>query len=134
MTDTRNWRLGTHYQIHGYAECEGSFDDEPIFTASNPTVAQQIIEDHRGVLSVRRDNLQLSKKVAELVMDNFELKQQLAEANRLINEGNRLVTALRGNALRTVGTARRAYNVLGELLNDRDMSTPDASNGEAACE
>lgn len=121
MIDTRRWRIGTHYGIHGYAENDGSGDSEPVFTAMSKRFANQIIADHNSLSTVRNE-------LVNLLEQNEHLTAQLREANKLIAK-------LRGNAFKTVGTARRAYNVLGELLNDREASTPDtATDGEAACE
>lgn len=120
MIDTRNWRIGTHYGIHGYAENGDSSDDEPIFTAMSKRFANQIIADHNSQKTFRTE-------IMRLLEENEYLTVQLSEANNLIAK-------LRGNALRTIGSARRAYSVLGEVLQERAMSTPDTTDAEAACE
>jgi regulator of replication initiation timing len=124
MNDTRNWRLGAHYKIHGYAETPGSFDDEPIFTALNSVIAQQIIDDHLGVLALRKKLDGLSRQNDALLKENTYLKARVIDAKEQ-------VAKLQGHAFKTVGTARRAYNVLGELLSERSDSPQDM---EAACE
>jgi hypothetical protein len=125
MTDTRNWRLGTHYRIHGYAETPGSFDDEPIFTAMNSVIAEQIIKDHQGSLADRLEVQVLVKQLKQADAEILYLSQRLQETNQR-------VATLTGNALRTVGIARRANNVLGELLDERGAQS--TTNAEAACE
>lgn len=125
MTDTRNWRLGTHYRIHGYAETPGSFDDEPIFTAMNSVIAEQIIKDHQGSLADRLEVQVLVKQLKQADAEILYLSQRLQETNQR-------VATLTGNALRTVGIARRANNVLGELLDERGAQS--TTSAEAACE
>lgn len=49
MTDTRIWRVGTHYQIHVYAD-DGSGQDVPIATAMTVAAAAQIVADHNAAL------------------------------------------------------------------------------------
>lgn len=121
MIDIRHWRVGTHYGIHGYAENPGPGDDEPIFTAMSKHIANQIIADHNGQ-NAYRDEL------VGLLQENRQLKEDLAKARGQI-------TKLQANAFRTVGTARRAHNVLRELLHEHtSASLADVSDAEAACE
>ncbi|WP_372663674.1 hypothetical protein [Amycolatopsis kentuckyensis] len=121
MIDIRHWRIGTHYGIHGYAENPGPGDDEPIFTAMNKTIANQIIVDHNGQNQFRTE-------IVHLLQENRDLKAELEKARGQIAK-------LQANAFRAVGTARRAHNVLRELLHDQHTaSTPDTADAEAACE
>jgi phage shock protein A len=120
MIDTRNWRVGIHYGIHGYAENDSSGDDEPIFTALTRSIADQIVADHKSQIHCRTE-------VVDLIHENRKLKAELAKAHQRIAK-------LQANALRTVGTARRAHNVLRELLEERTASIPDAADTEAVCE
>ncbi|MBB1153465.1 hypothetical protein [Amycolatopsis dendrobii] len=127
MPDPRNWRLGTPYRIHGYAESPGSFDDEPIFTAMNRVIAEQIIEDHRGALAARREAEALAEKLRRADKDNAYLRSQLDAAKAD-------TAKLRAEALSAVGTARRAHAVLDDLLRGHVRRLADSTDSESACE
>ncbi|MET9262354.1 hypothetical protein [Amycolatopsis sp. NPDC004079] len=128
MSDTRDWRLGTTYSIHGYARVHGSFDEVPIFTAMNPAIAEQIMEDHQGALAARREAEALAEKLKSANKDNVALRVRL--------EAAKAETAkVRAEALNVVGTARRAHAVLDDQMRGHLRKLVDsAADIEAACE
>jgi len=53
VRDNREWRVGTHYNIHVYAVNGPDKDDEPICTALHPWLADLIVADHNAVIGDR---------------------------------------------------------------------------------
>lgn len=48
--DHREWRIGSHYDIHIYAVNEIG-DDEPLGTLLNPAIAAQVVSEHNLLLA-----------------------------------------------------------------------------------
>lgn len=102
--DTREWRVGSHYGIHLYAVNVDAFHDEPLGTALNPEIAEQIASEHADaihrrqerrqhtagidLLTAERDNAKAkatrwSEKVEKLADENDELARKLNAAVEL---------------------------------------------------
>jgi hypothetical protein len=79
VSDTRTWRVGSHYGIHLYA-VNPAGDDEPIGTALTPEIAAQIVAEHALVTTPYADDDHRGGSWADLFM------RQEAEIARLRRE------------------------------------------------
>jgi hypothetical protein len=127
MNDTRAWRVGTHYSVHGYAENVAPFDDEPIFTALQPEIARQIVDEHEALRAHYPDaccpcptHREVYRRAAtgELLKENTELRERVATLTKQVTRQ----TSGASQALRDIRLAQRT---LADLV-DGDV--------EAACE
>lgn len=123
MTDTRSWRVGTHYGIHGYSDGD-SDHSEPLFTALRPEIATQIIEDHNFLHgngnATKAGSVQaLLEHLGKYAQQNNGLTEEVAQLKR------RLVRVSR-DLMRAHGTISRLRTVIDEELPDEFM--PDEAD------
>lgn len=108
MTDTRRWRVGTHYGIHGYSDGERDAS-EPLFTALRPEIAKQVIDDHNFLHG--NGNATRAQSVQTLLEWNHQLTEEVKELKRRM-------TRMSKDAMRTHATISRLRAVIEEELPD----------------
>lgn len=128
MTDSRTWRLGTHYGVHVYAETPGEDDDQPVLTALDPAFADQVVEDHNHVLNCNdRENIgylvRLGRERDELVMEVESLRRR----NKVLEERG-LKSA--GHLLKLNADLLNLRTGLAALLNPESVRTLEMTNAE----
>jgi gluconate kinase len=128
VTDSRTWRLGTHYGIHVYAETPAEDDDQPVLTALDPAYAEQVVEDHNHVLTCNDPQnisylLRLGRERDELMIEVESLRRR----NEALEERG-LKQA--GHLMKANADLLNLRTGLAALLNPQSVRTLETTNAE----